>query len=417
MRNKIQNARVKASPVVLIVAILSLFGTGVHAQVTVALSPVAKQQFFSATGVPLTSGCIYTYAGGTTTFLATYVDSTGTSQNTNPIQLDSGGFANIWLTGSAYKFAVWSNPSGAACPGTPGGALVPQYTVDNITTATGAGSGAATSVVSAGANPATSGIIQMTKSDTVCWRNAGNSGNLCASLDAANNLTWTGGSLALSEIAAPSGVSGEDIIWADSAAHRLKQSGNGGAAKQLVNAGADINTSDQVTVTHLAAALPVAQGGTGVTTSTGSGNAVLSTSPALTTPQIGGVTISNVPDMQWNAFVCERNICSAGPPTNTAVSLLGLSFGGIKIQTFRAALQNASAGCGTNEVWQIYDETAAGNVAGGTITFANGTATYNVSVGTNVATGHVLDLRITTPPVGCSPFPGPINFTVEYAMQ
>src|SRR5437870_313769 len=36
--------------------------------------------------------------------------------------------------------------------------------------------------------------------------------------------------------------------------------------QQVVTSGTDINTSDQVTVTHLAAALPLAQGGTNQTT-------------------------------------------------------------------------------------------------------------------------------------------------------
>ena len=45
---------------------------------------------------------------------------------------------------------------------------------------------------------------------------------------------------------------------------------------------ADVNLATQVTGT-----LPVANGGTGVTSSTGSGNVVLSTSPSLTTPNLG----------------------------------------------------------------------------------------------------------------------------------
>lgn len=42
----------------------------------------------------------------------------------------------------------------------------------------------------------------------------------------------------------------------------------------IAHTGADINTSNQVTVTHLAAALPVAQGGTGVTAAQGNGSKV-----------------------------------------------------------------------------------------------------------------------------------------------
>ena len=393
-KNLTQFQRYSAVFIVLGAAILSLFAVRVHAT-TVALSPVAKQQFFSSAGVPLAAGCIYTYAGGTTTPLASYVDSTGTTQNTDPIQLDSGGFANIWLTGVAYKFAVYQNPPGTACPGTPGGALVLQYTVDNITTSTGSGSGAATSVVSAGANPATSGIIQMTKSDTVCWRNVGNSANACLSIDGANNLTWTGGSLALTEIAAPSGVAGEDIIWADSTAHRLKQSGNGGSAAQLVNAGADINTSDQVTVTHLAAALPVAQGGTGVTTSTGSGNVVLSTSPALTTPSIGGITMTVPPEQMQSSNITGWNgtalISGYGFLTNAHVLL-----------RIYAHLTLQAAGCSTAAVVSYRDETASSNLA--SLTIANGTTNFDSGVlSVAMPAGHTFAWEITTGPVGCSP--------------
>ena len=44
------------------------------------------------------------------------------------------------------------------------------------------------------------------------------------------------------------------------------------------------------TITGLSSALPVASGGTGVTTSTGTVNVVLSTSPTITTPVITGFT-------------------------------------------------------------------------------------------------------------------------------
>lgn len=46
--------------------------------------------------------------------------------------------------------------------------------------------------------------------------------------------------------------------------------------------------------TGVTGTLPVANGGTGVTTSTGSGNVVLSTSPTLTTPTIGAATATSI---------------------------------------------------------------------------------------------------------------------------
>jgi hypothetical protein len=88
---------------------------------TTALTPTPKQQFFTAGGVPLVAGKLYTYAAGTSTPLATYQDSTGTVSNTNPIILNSRGEANIWLAPSlSYKFVLRDSAD----------ALI--WTVDNI---------------------------------------------------------------------------------------------------------------------------------------------------------------------------------------------------------------------------------------------------------------------------------------------
>ena len=59
---------------------------------TYAISPVGRQQFFGAGGVPLAGGKIYTYLTGTSTPQATYADMLGAGTNTNPIILDAGGF-------------------------------------------------------------------------------------------------------------------------------------------------------------------------------------------------------------------------------------------------------------------------------------------------------------------------------------
>lgn len=86
-----------------------------------SLTPTPKQQFFDANGNPLVLGKVYTYAGGTTTPIATYVDQVGATANTNPIILDARGMANIWLQSTvSYKFVVTNS------------ADVLQYTTDNI---------------------------------------------------------------------------------------------------------------------------------------------------------------------------------------------------------------------------------------------------------------------------------------------
>ena len=86
-----------------------------------SLTPTPKQQFFDANGDPLVAGKVYTYAGGTTTPIATFTSQTGATANTNPIILDSRGMANIWLQPTiAYKFVVTDEND------------VQQYTTDNI---------------------------------------------------------------------------------------------------------------------------------------------------------------------------------------------------------------------------------------------------------------------------------------------
>jgi hypothetical protein len=72
----------------------------------VALCPVGRQQFLDANGVPLAGGFLYSYAAGTTTPLATYLDGLGAAANTNPVVLDPGGFASIWLSSATYKIVV-----------------------------------------------------------------------------------------------------------------------------------------------------------------------------------------------------------------------------------------------------------------------------------------------------------------------
>lgn len=108
------------------IALLLCSTFGMRAQVPVALSPLAKQQFLSIAGVPLAGGCVGTFITGTSTPLATYTDGTGLATNPNPIILDGGGFANIWLKNASYRFTVTSAGGVNCSTGTF------QYTVDNV---------------------------------------------------------------------------------------------------------------------------------------------------------------------------------------------------------------------------------------------------------------------------------------------
>jgi hypothetical protein len=77
----------------------------------VFLSPVggAAAQFFTNSGVILSGGKLYSYAAGTTTPQATFTSSSGNTNHTNPIILDSAGRVpggEIWLSASLYKFVL-----------------------------------------------------------------------------------------------------------------------------------------------------------------------------------------------------------------------------------------------------------------------------------------------------------------------
>jgi hypothetical protein len=75
---------------------------------TAQLTPIPFYRDFDNQGNPLAFGSVYTYQAGTTTLTATYIDSTQTTPNTNPVVLNARGEAQIWLVpGLTYKFAVF----------------------------------------------------------------------------------------------------------------------------------------------------------------------------------------------------------------------------------------------------------------------------------------------------------------------
>ena len=101
------------------VCLLVLLCSSMWAQ-TYQLLASPHQQYLDVNGKPLAGGKVYTYTAGTNTLQTSYKDNAGTP-NTNPVILDSGGFATIYLdTSKSYKVSL-QNQYG-----------VPQWTVDNI---------------------------------------------------------------------------------------------------------------------------------------------------------------------------------------------------------------------------------------------------------------------------------------------
>lgn len=70
------------------------------------LLPNVKPQFLDDDGNPLVGGKLYTYLAGTTTPVITFTEYTLTSQNANPIVLDSRGECDLYLSNNTYKFVL-----------------------------------------------------------------------------------------------------------------------------------------------------------------------------------------------------------------------------------------------------------------------------------------------------------------------
>lgn len=70
------------------------------------IAPLGKYQAFDDNGNLLVGGKLYTYEAGTLTPKATYTTAAGTVANSNPVILDSSGYADVWLGDGGYKFRL-----------------------------------------------------------------------------------------------------------------------------------------------------------------------------------------------------------------------------------------------------------------------------------------------------------------------
>ena len=138
---------------------LALFAAAVvaYGQTVAGLCPIGGQ-FFDASGHPLAGGKIYSYLAGTSTAAATYTDSTGGTPATNPIILDSGGRADVWLSATAYKLVLKTSADvtvhtwdGLTAP-TLGTASITIPSGQSLTMASGSSTSLATSLLPSGAS-------------------------------------------------------------------------------------------------------------------------------------------------------------------------------------------------------------------------------------------------------------------------
>jgi hypothetical protein len=91
--------------------ILQIFAAAIFCALSAGAVPVSPIQnphvtFVNGAGLPCAGCKLSTFAAGSTTPLATYVDSSGTTMNANPVVLDASGGAFIWVGSNSYKFIL-----------------------------------------------------------------------------------------------------------------------------------------------------------------------------------------------------------------------------------------------------------------------------------------------------------------------
>lgn len=367
---------------------------------------LGNAQFFDNNGHTLTAGVLYSFQAGTSTQQATYSDSTGTIQNPNPIPFGSGARVGIWLTsGAFYKFVLCAQNDGPACA-----ASDVLFSVDQVPgSPAGSGGDGGSPFISGSANPATSGILRLASSDSICWRNQANSANLCVSKDTSDVLAWPGSFKLQEGVCSTTGL-GFDYLCGDSTAHRFKQCPNGTSCTQIANAGVDINISDQVIQFHFGS----------------------------TATPLSGTAPTSKQFLQWDG----THIVGANPPaesfltwcagpTGATCSPAGIAFAESGANTrygnevlftnahtiirFTYNSSGGTLGCSTQAVIGVRDITSSTNLT--TATIANGEPGGFVDSGVlSIATtaGHKLMVGTITGALGCSTAPLVNNVMAVY---
>lgn len=196
-------------------------------------------------------------------------------------------------------------------------------------------------------NTATAGTIELAKTDTIGWRNNANGANLALGINASDLVTFN--SIALVDLSTAQTLTNKTFTSPIFTTPAL-----GTPASGVLTNCTGLPLTSGVTGT-----LPVANGGTGVTASTGTVAVVLSTSPTLVTPLLGTPTSGVLTN------------CT-GLPVGSGISGLGTN-----VATFLATPSSA------NLIAALTDETGTGAAV-----FANTPTLVTPEIG--VATGTSL---------------------------
>ena len=139
----------------------------------------------------------------------------------------------------------------------------------------------------------------------------------------------------------------------------------------------------------------VLHGGTGVTTSTGSGDNVLSTNPVLTTPNLGTPSAVNLTN--GTALPLTTGVSGVLPTANGGTNLSTFTSGGAVYATSTSALTTGTLPIASGGTNQTSFTAPSGTVSG--LVFFNGTGLANdatvTDVGYNTSTNTLVANKIT----------------------